>query len=89
MILGFVVGLSLLLTNCGFHRIEAYGDLDRIPYDDKAKRLIVAPWNRGIFIASEASLESPISGSRSYCRGITLILNGWLIHILTMINMYL
>ena len=34
--------LSLLLTNCGFHRIEVYGGLDGIPYDDKAKRLLVA-----------------------------------------------
>jgi SAM-dependent methyltransferase len=38
------VELSLLLTNCGFRSIEIYGDLDGIPYDDKAKRLIVAAW---------------------------------------------
>jgi SAM-dependent methyltransferase len=38
------VELSLLLTNCGFQRIEVFGDLDGIPYDDKARRLIVAAW---------------------------------------------
>ena len=38
------VELSLLLSNCSFRRIEVYGDLDGILYDDKARRLIVAAW---------------------------------------------
>jgi SAM-dependent methyltransferase len=33
--------LSGLLTDCGFTRVEAYGDLNGAAYDEKAERLVV------------------------------------------------
>ncbi|OQX90476.1 MAG: hypothetical protein B6D57_02925 [Candidatus Coatesbacteria bacterium 4484_99] len=36
--------LTTLITECGFMGFEVYGDLERSPYDEKAKRLIVVAW---------------------------------------------
>ena len=33
--------LIALLDDCGFGKIQAYGALSAVPYDDKAERLVV------------------------------------------------
>jgi len=33
-----------LLTGCGFNQINVYGNLEGIPYDHKAQRLVVVGW---------------------------------------------
>lgn len=35
------VELSSLLSDCGFANVQVYGDLERIDYDQRAKRLVV------------------------------------------------
>lgn len=37
----FLNELRLLLTLCGFHHVEAFGDFDQSPYEDGSPRLIV------------------------------------------------
>ena len=36
--------IAELLTGCGFNQINVYGNLEGIPYDHKAQRLVVVGW---------------------------------------------